>query len=39
MSLDAKKQEANNNWLSLRINASKQCMRNIFTDGIASSRV
>ena len=30
MSLKAKKQEANNNWLSLRIKASKQCIRNIF---------
>ena len=29
-SLDAKKQEANNNWLSLRIKATKQCMRNLF---------
>ena len=28
-SLKAKKQEANNNWLSLRIKASKQCVRNL----------
>ena len=30
MSLEAKKQEANNNWLSLRIKPTKQCMRNLF---------
>ena len=29
-SLEAKKQVANNNWLSLRIKASKQCMCNLF---------
>ena len=29
-SLEFKKQEAKNNWLSMRIKASKQCMRNIF---------
>ena len=29
MSLKTKKQEANNNWLSLRIKASKQCVRNL----------
>ena len=32
-SLEAKKQVANNNWLSLRIKASKQCMCNLF-DGL-----
>ena len=31
MSLEAKKQEANNNWLSLRIKPTKQCMRNLFS--------
>ena len=30
MNLEAKKQEENNNWLSLRINPTKQCMRNLF---------
>ena len=30
MSLEAKKQEANNKWLSLRIKPTKQCIRNIF---------
>ena len=29
MSLEAKKQEANNNWLSLRIKPTKECMRNL----------
>ena len=31
-SLEAKKQEANNNWLSLKIKASKQCMCNLFQE-------
>ena len=30
MSLEAKKQEVNNKWLSLRIKPTKQCMLNIF---------
>ena len=30
MTLQTKIQEANNNWLFLRIKASKQCMRNLF---------
>ena len=30
--LEAKKQEANNNWLSLRIKASNQCMCSLFQE-------
>ena len=30
MRLEAKKQAANNNWLSLRIEPTKQCMGNLF---------
>ena len=30
MSLEAKKQQANNNWFCWRIQPTKQCMRNVF---------
>ena len=39
MLLDAKKQEANNNWLSLRKRLANSVFATFFTDGTASSRV
>ena len=39
MSLEAKTQKIKNDWLFMRMNSSKSCMRDFFTDSSASSKV
>ena len=39
MCLDVKQQKAKKDWLFLRINFSKKCTRNFFTDWNESSKV